>query len=241
MTWSHLASLGVVTLSLHLGGCGRAGEATEAKSEHAEKDHHHHEDEGGEGSGVAFHPGEGLELSAGAAAALGLRTARVEERKIDEVIRVLAQVFATEPKVLASVALPEADAARWESAQLDQGHLVRVDRSSLPATGRVELIFSIEKTPVPQSGAFVELTARGTARLFPVISESALLDTAQGAFVYVVTGEHYTRVPVKIGGRADGFVAIAEGLSAGATVVTAPVEQLWLTELRLTKGGGHSH
>ncbi len=34
---------------------------------------------------------------------------------------------------------------------------------------------------------------------------------------------------------------ILAGLRAGDRVVATPVEQLWLAELRLTKGGGHSH
>ena len=37
------------------------------------------------------------------------------------------------------------------------------------------------------------------------------------------------------------FIEITDGLYAGDVVATGGVEQLWLTELRLTKGGGHSH
>jgi len=46
---------------------------------------------------------------------------------------------------------------------------------------------------------------------------------------------------VKVGARSPDFVEINDGLYAGDVVVAAPAEQLWLAELRLTKGGGHSH
>ena len=40
---------------------------------------------------------------------------------------------------------------------------------------------------------------------------------------------------------AKRIVEITDGLYAGDEVVASPVNQLWLAELRLTKGGGHSH
>jgi len=62
-----------------------------------------------------------------------------------------------------------------------------------------------------------------------------------GTFVYVVNGNFYLRTAVKTGARSTDFVEITDGLYAGDVVVTTPVNQLWLSELRLTKGGGHSH
>ena len=73
------------------------------------------------------------------------------------------------------------------------------------------------------------------------VPRSALLDAATGTFVYVVNGTSYLRTPVKIGASTADHVEITDGLYAGDTVVAAPVNQLWLSELRLTKGGGHSH
>jgi multidrug efflux pump subunit AcrA (membrane-fusion protein) len=73
------------------------------------------------------------------------------------------------------------------------------------------------------------------------VPRSALLDAATGTFVYVVNGDHYLRTPVKTEARSADFVEITDGLYAGDVVVVSPVEQLWLAELRLTKGGGHSH
>ena len=70
---------------------------------------------------------------------------------------------------------------------------------------------------------------------------STLLRTATGTFVYVVNGASLLRTPVKPGASDTTHVEILDGLYAGDLVATAGVEQLWLTELRLTKGGGHSH
>jgi hypothetical protein len=68
-----------------------------------------------------------------------------------------------------------------------------------------------------------------------------VLRTATGTFVYVRTGEFWRRTTVEPGADDGNFVAIANGLAAGDVVATTAVEHLWLTELRLTKGGGHSH
>jgi hypothetical protein len=39
----------------------------------------------------------------------------------------------------------------------------------------------------------------------------------------------------------QGSVVIMDGLSVGDEIVAKPVKQLWLIELRATKGGQHSH
>jgi multidrug efflux pump subunit AcrA (membrane-fusion protein) len=56
-----------------------------------------------------------------------------------------------------------------------------------------------------------------------------------------VNGEAYQRTAVKTGAEADGLVEITDGLLEGDSVVTKPVESLYLVELRAVKGGGHSH
>ena len=73
------------------------------------------------------------------------------------------------------------------------------------------------------------------------VPRAALLDTALGTFVYLINGEAFLRTPVTTGAMDDDIVEITDGVFEGDTVVTSPVSQLWLTELRLTKGGGHSH
>ena len=72
-------------------------------------------------------------------------------------------------------------------------------------------------------------------------AEVGRLRFATGTFVYVLNGEYYLRTAVKTGVRSGEFIEISDGLYPGDVVVATAVEQLWLTELRVTKGGGHSH
>jgi len=69
------------------------------------------------------------------------------------------------------------------------------------------------------------------------IPESSLLSTARGDFVFTVNGDHFQRTEVKFAGRADGWIAVSEGLSEGAQIVTNGVRELWRIELQATKGG----
>jgi multidrug efflux pump subunit AcrA (membrane-fusion protein) len=170
-----------------------------------------------------------------------LKTADVEERPLTAEMKLLAQVFATTPEILASASIQDAEAERLEKQKFNGAKLVRLDRASITATRRVEAIFALQKNPPPQRGDFIELLLASEPRSALAVPKSALLDGATGTFVYVLNGENYLRTPVKVGIRSGEFVEITDGLYAGDVVVTAPVDQLWLAELRLTKGGGHSH
>ena len=88
-----------------------------------------------------------------------------------------------------------------------------------------------------------KIVATPAAQSAPVLTvpRSAVLEAAGGTFVFVVNGATYLRTAVKTGARSADHVEITDGLYAGDTVVTTAVDQLWLAELRLTKGGGHSH
>lgn len=212
-------------------GCGKKASETTAHAEEGEEG----------GGGVSFKEGRGLALNPDVIRALGLKTAEAEERPLSAEMKLLAQVFATSPQVLASASIPEAEADRLEKQSFTGAKLVRVDRTSVTATRRVDAIFTVERSPVPQFGDFVELALAGEPRSALAVPRSAILDAATGTFVYVVNGENYLRTPVKIGAHSGDFVEITDGLYAGDVVVTTPVNQLWLSELRLTKGGGHSH
>ena len=87
----------------------------------------------------------------------------------------------------------------------------------------------------------INLTLRGAVRTGTAVPRSALLRTPAGAFVYVANGANLLRTAVKPGAEDGAYVEILDGLYAGDVVATDGVEQLWLTELRLTKGGGHCH
>ena len=64
------------------------------------------------------------------------------------------------------------------------------------------------------------------------IPRAALLRTAEGEFVYTVSGEHFVRTPVKIGAMNADFAEITDGLYAGDQIVVSPVNTLWMAELQ---------
>jgi hypothetical protein len=78
-----------------------------------------------------------------------------------------------------------------------------------------------------------------------VVPSSAVLNTAKGTFVYVVNGPHLLRTAVETGGslslETGDLIIINDGLYEGDTVVTRPVETLYLIELHAIKGGAHCH
>ena len=69
------------------------------------------------------------------------------------------------------------------------------------------------------------------------ITESALVETVRGDFVYTLNGAAYLRVAVKTGTRADGRVEIIDGLLEGDEVVVGGAYDLWMIELQAVNGG----
>ena len=72
---------------------------------------------------------------------------------------------------------------------------------------------------------------------FAAVPESSLLSTATGDFVFTVNGDHFQRTQIKVGGHADGWLSVADGLLEGDQVVTNGVRELWRIELQATKAG----
>lgn len=217
-----------------------------------EKHHDGHDETGhgehgetGEGAGASFKEGRGLQFPPEVVAALGVRTVEAEERALARTLSLTAQVFSTGPslRALSLVSPSQAEGLKPGLKTTGGAELVAISRTAEKAAGQVELIFALPAA-VPSSalGDTLEisltLAADSPALTVP---RSALLDTATGTFVYVVNGTAYLRTPVKTGASDADHVEITDGLYAGDTVVAAPVNQLWLSELRLTKGGGHSH
>lgn len=226
----HWITVLIASAGLLFVGCGKKATETAQTEEGSE-----------EGGGVAFKEGSGLALNADVIRALGLQTAETEERPLSAEVKLLAQVFATTPQILATASVSETEAARLEKQGFTGAKLIRVDRTSFTATRRVDAIFAVERNPAPKIGDFIELALVETSRAVLTVPRSAILDAATGTFVYVVNGANYLRTPVMLDSSAGDYVEITDGLYAGDVVVTTPVNQLWLAELRLTKGGGHSH
>lgn len=214
--------------------------AGEAKGGDAEKDHDHdhHHDHGHEeesGASARFDADHGLELAPETAAAIGLTSARVQTRTLAARSEITATVFDAGPPARASAFVPVAVA----EAFADDPRILAAHRDTLNALGQIELVVTVPGTPPVGSTHALEL--RAPPREMLCVPDAAVLRTATGVFVYVQRGEHWSRTAVTTGARGDGFTAITDGLGASDTVATSAVEHLWLTELRLTKGGGHSH
>ncbi len=232
----HLFLAGLAALALPLAGCGKkaTAEAGHDHSGHAEGE------KGGEG-GVTFKEGRGLQFSPEVIKALGVVVAQAEDRALAAELNVTVQVFATKPRVLASARLPAEQVARLEKSRFAGAKLARVDRTAVAATRLVDLVFELDSPAPDRLGDFVTLALAAEPVSALAVPRSAVLDGAAGTFVYVVNSGAYLRTPVKLGAHSADFVEISDGLYAGDVVVVTPVDQLWLAELRLTKGGGHSH
>ncbi len=235
--------IGTLTLATFLTACGQ--KETHPEIAHAEQGEHEkhegHDDHEETESGATFEVDHGLEFSPEVTAALGIRTARAETRSLPRTLRLTAQIISTH--AVAFVSPVQAAALKPGLRTTTGAELIAISRTAEKATGQIELIFTLPTNasalpPADTVPLDLLLTADAPALTIP---RTALLDTATGPFAYVVADGHYRRTPVKTDATTAGFLEITSGLSAGDTVVTAPVNQLWLTELRLTKGGGHSH
>ena len=234
-SWLALAALGALALA----GCGQPPAAGDHAG-HAHDGHGHDAHEHAEGESAArFKAGVGLQLSAETAAAIGLQTGAVEDRSVQPVHELTASVFDAGPPARASALVPVALADELERHPPAEARILAIHRELAPAMSQVEIVLALPGNP--PVGSTISLPLHGPARTGPAVPRSALLRTATGTFVYVVNGTSLLRTPVKPGASDTTHVEILDGLYAGDLVATAGVEQLWLTELRLTKGGGHSH
>lgn len=222
--------------ALLFAGCGKKASSEEAGHDHSE---HAGADENEEG--VTFKEGRGLQIPPNVVKALNVLTTEAEERPLTAELKVTAQVFAVQPRVLASARLTVEQAAPLEKSSFTGAKLVSIDRATVTATRLVDLVFELDASSKHQLGDFVTLALAVEPATVLTVPRSAVLEGAAGTFVYVVNSGAYLRTPVKMGARSADFIEITDGLYAGDVVVVTPVNQLWLSELRLTKGGGHSH
>jgi hypothetical protein len=212
--------------------------------------------------GAQFKEGVGVTLPALTKTAIGLELADVEERAVSNDMWITAQVYreAREPSQNEDEPGGFAYASAWiEGALADalppgtevavEGHpeavgsVLRADRTVAAQGGRVELLLQLhDREHRWRIGEFIRVSLRGLVReAATVIPASAVLDTAYGAFAYVVNGDAYLRTAIQTGARHEDVVEITDGLFIGDAVVVRPVETLYHIELRATKGGGHSH
>jgi hypothetical protein len=212
---------------------------------------------------VSYEEGKGLLLKPETTEAIGLQFASVIEQPLSSRVELEAQVYlatgdampAHNPKqrsAYASVVIP-ADQAK----QMNVGDRITLRKGKDELFGRLSKISAspwggahqtsltleiVDPKSLLHVGEFIYVALIGPLAKKPTLSipRKALLETLTGTFVFVEREGHLLRIPV-VAGTVDGdSVQIMEVLTGSDKVVMAPVELIYLTELRLTKGGGHA-
>lgn len=251
-----------------LTGCGKKHDEGDGHDHGAEKteskeEGHGHEEEAP--SGASFKPSKGVILTDETRQSLSVETAEVTERKLPLEFRFTVQVFGEDHKptvtetehnectAKVSGLLGQAQAGLLrtnqpvslasKSGEALGGIVLDVKPAKALALGDAEVVIGVTNVGAQlKPGEFLPATvAIPRDEAVAVVPKSAVLRSAEGSFVYTLNGDAYFRTAVKTGAEAERFVEITDGLFAGDSVVTKPVEKLWLIELRATKGGGHSH
>ena len=256
-----IASLSALLVSASLFvGCSRK-EGDGKEEAHAKDDGHGHEEESP--SGASFKAGKGVMVVDETRKILGIEVADVSEHKLPNQVRLTVQVFGEKHHHLlnsddhtgcdvhgsgfvsantAAVVKPGQPVELLKSTNAPLRGVVLSVQKAL-ALGESEVVIGVSNSAAAlKPGEFAPARINVPRdEAVAAIPQSALLRTSEGTFVYAVNGDAYFRTAVKVGSEADGWVEITDGLLAGDSVVTKPVQTLWLIELRAVKGGGHSH
>ena len=234
-------------------GCGHdSAKETQAVAEQSEA----------AAQGVTFSAKHGLSVPPETAKFIGLEIVDVEERKVATELRFTAQVFraATEAQLASLqptmpttahasgfISAVNAEQIRegqsvtvvTESTNSMSGRVASLNKGMSKPGGQVEVLLAVtDEQRRLENGAFLSVSVPlGGEKSVVSVPRSALLRTAEGDFVYTVSGEKLVRTPVKAGGVNHEFVEITDGLFAGDQIAVKPVTTLWLAELQSIRGG----
>jgi hypothetical protein len=215
-----------------------------------------------EESGVSFNAKSGLRVPPETAKFIGLKVADVEERQIVAALEFSAQVyraaneaqFASLQPAISANALASGAVSPAQAALLRESHAVTVkaegagnltariqamNRSLVQSNALVEVLVRIADSQARLAkGTFVSVSVPLNGEKSVVsVPRAALLRTAEGDYVYTVSGERFVRAPVKLGMVNHEWVEVTDGLYAGDQIVVNPVMTLWLAELQSIRGG----
>ena len=209
--------------------------------------------EGDTNTVALFKEGKGVWFTEETKTLFGVEVVEVVEKPMQQRVQRTAQVYraaddtgtasaivrlTTNEFVGLRVGQPVRLAAGANDASEFNGRLVRLDTQTLPLFSEVEaLVEFADSTHRCAEGDVLTAAFDGESKPALVVPESALLTAADGSYVYTVNGTHLTRICVKAGAVANGFVAIEDGLYAGDSVAAKGIENLWLVELSALKGG----
>lgn len=231
--------------------------------DHAAHDHDHkpapakkhdphagHSHGASESTNVTYDEKTGLKFDHATAHAINLTTARIATRPLAHRVLLNATVIDAGPPVQITALVPPAVAADMEDHPHDGVRLLAVNRALTHATGQVEVTLAVANVAQTAKSASSPGTDIGDSLAIPLIGppeqkltipNAAVLRTIEGTFAYLHHDGRYRRTPVALGMTDGTHTEILSGLASDDLVAATAVEQLWLTELRLTKGGGHSH
>jgi hypothetical protein len=215
----------------------------------------------GAGDTVQLKEGHGLALHPKVKASINLKIAEVGEEKVAPEFKADLHVIQGADSGLRKVALTSdalTEANGWLSAEkaahirpgqevalrvdslggatLEKGVVKRVEKSPYATLGDFEVV--VETAAPLATGTRLNATFRAPAGdAVPAVPRSALLKTAEGWFVYAINESFYLRTAVKVGAMNNELVEITDGLYAGDQIVTSPVNDLWMAELQILRGG----
>lgn len=201
--------------------------------------------------GITYKAQAGLHVPPDTAEFIGLTIAEVEERRIDSALAFTAQVFRagegeTTARASGLLSPSQARLARHgQAVKVTAGGVTMVGRILKELAGQeggdgmVEVLVELEKgDQTLKLGTFVTVNIpSGTSANAVAVPKSALLRTAEGNFVYTVSGDRFVRTAVTSGVVNGTLAEITDGLYAGDRVVVNPVMALWMAELQSIRGG----
>jgi len=215
------------------------------------------------GQSVSYEDGKGILLKQEAAEAIGLEFTSVREQALSSRVEMDAQIYLAAGDAMPGINLKQQSAYAAAVIPADMAKEMKVGErikltkgkdelsgwlsklSSSPGGGTHQTRLTLEIVDPKRLlhvGEFIHVTVIGPLTKRPTVSipRAALLETITGTFVFVEREGHLSRIPVTTGTLTSDSVEISEGLTLGDKVVTAPVQLLYLTKLRLTKGGDHA-
>lgn len=207
---------------------------------------------------TSYKDGEGLLLSKDAEKAMNIQLVKVGTQNLTKNYTISVQVYRAAGEAAYSTTQEKAGFAyattnlapelirdlkvgerlKVESNPSASAVVDRIDKSLLDITGQPELIVRIED-PGKQLkiGQTLTLSAETGQVEGLAVPAAAVLSNPEGSFVYRATGTSFLKTRVTLGTRDKDVVQVKEGLSQGDSVVTSPVNRLWLLELHFTKAG----
>jgi len=107
------------------------------------------------------------------------------------------------------------------------GKMIRTESEMNPKTGFFTVVAQIENIPGSLAGFKGVLTIRVSEKEKEVaVPLSALQGTFGDYFVFVKEGEHFTKTPVVIGHKSEGWQEVVHGVHLGQEIVTQGSYQL---------------